>query len=144
MKKVQDKERKQRMEFEGHVLTKLDSLTQEVSRNTAVTEGVVERLDKLNGKVATLQEQTNKQDGWITKHDELSILRSDHIVMDVSEIDKRVKTLEESMQLFGVFSKVDWIKIVKYVGLVFIALLLIQAGRVDLIGNILSFLMGGS
>lgn len=144
MKKVQDKERKQRMEFERHVLTKLDSLTQEVSRNTAVTEGVVERLDKLNGKVATLQEQTNKQDGWITKHDELSTLRSDHIVMDVSEIGKRVKTLEESMQLFGFFSKVDWIKIVKYVGLILIALLLIQAGRVDLLGNILSFLMGGS
>lgn len=143
MNKTTTKERKQKMEFENHVLTKLDSLTQEVSRNTAMTENVVDRLDKLNGKVATLQEQANKQDGWISTHEKVYEMRSDNIVVVVNDVVQRVKALEDAMNILKVFTNFDWIKILKYVGLVVIAVVLIQAGRVDLIGQILSFFMGG-
>lgn len=140
------------MDFQAHVINKLDELskqmtdnTVQIAANTVQTTNIVDRLDKLNGKVATLQQESNNSKSWIGKHDELEKVYSGIYNEKHQDIITRLDSIETFVQEkkatgFEVLANVDWFKLVKILGIIIIALGLITAGRFDLIGKILSLL----
>lgn len=135
------------MDFQTHVITKLDELTKTVTANVTETQNIVKRLDTLNGKVAKLQEESNGHSSWISKHDELDKvfagIEDSKFKEIMNRLDKIDSILAESKQTVITFlMNVDWLKMSKVIGVIIIAIGLIAAGKLDALDRILSFFIG--